>query len=242
MTSPDRRDNPATDSGATDSGATDRPAFDTESFDRWAARIRRLGRVVCRMDCRPATVPDTGGRPIVMVANHRSLADVFVAIDALGRFGLPTRCLVRSAYFERPGMGRWLRAVGCIPAGDGRRGSVETALATLAGGGSVAIMAEGRITPPDERDELGLGPFRPGFAQIARTAGAAILPIAIEGSDDIWPSRAGLPRIPWRGRPTVRVELLDPILCDDRGDEEIVGATRAAIGRGLALSPAGAAR
>jgi 1-acyl-sn-glycerol-3-phosphate acyltransferase len=208
--------------------------FDTARFRWWARLIRFLGHFLCRTDCRPDHVPDTGGRPIVMVANHRSLADVFVSVDALGRYDLPTRCLVRTTYFERRGLGRWLRWLGCIPAGDGRGGSFAAAAATLGAGHPVAVMAEGRITPPDQRDELGLGEFRPGFVSIAREAGAAILPIAIVGSDEVWPSRASFPRLPWRGRPLVSVHVLDPILVGDQTDDDVVAATRKAIGAEIA--------
>ncbi|MEZ5166319.1 MAG: lysophospholipid acyltransferase family protein [Acidimicrobiales bacterium] len=126
-------------------------APDLRRFVRWARRIRFAGRFLCRTEHRPAAAPDTHGRPVVMVANHRSLADVFVALEALDHFGLRARCLVRAKYFEIPLAGRWLRAIDCIPAGDGKRESVETALRTLASGRPVAVMAEGRITPPDQR-------------------------------------------------------------------------------------------
>jgi 1-acyl-sn-glycerol-3-phosphate acyltransferase len=179
-------------------------------------------------------MPDTHGRPVLMVANHRSLADVFVAIEALDHFGLPARCLVRTKYFETPLLGRWLSAIGCIPAGDGNRGSVDVALETLASGRPVAIMVEGKIIPPDKRDEEGLGEFRPGFIEIARASGAAVLPITLVGTDDVWASRGRLPRIPWRGRPAVKVHISHTILIDDLTDDEVIAQTRAAISRHLA--------
>ena len=219
---------------STDDAAVDLAPFDTGRFRWWARLIRFLGHLLCRTDCRPDRVPDTDGRPIVLVANHRSLADVFVSVDALGRFDLPTRCLVRATYFERRGLGRWLRWLGCIPAGDGRGGSFAAAAETLAAGHPVAIMVEGRITPPDQRDEDGLGEFRPGFVAIAREADAAIVPIAIVGTDEVWPSRATLPRLPWRGRPTVHVHVLEPILIGDRTDDEVMAATRKAMAAEIA--------
>ena len=75
---------------------------DSVRFARWARRIRFVGKALCRTTHTPDAVPYTGDRPIVMVANHRSLADVFVAITALDHFGLPARCLVRAKYFETP--------------------------------------------------------------------------------------------------------------------------------------------
>jgi 1-acyl-sn-glycerol-3-phosphate acyltransferase len=202
---------------------------DLVRFTRWARRIRFVGKGLCRTTHTPASVPPSDGRPIVMVANHRSLADVFVAITALDHFGLPARCLVRAKYFETPLVGKWLHAVGCIPAGDGKRGSVDIALETLASGRSVAIMVEGRIIPPEKRDELGLGEFRPGFLEIARAADAVVMPIALLGTDDVWASRGRGPRIPWRGRPSVRVHIGEPIVIDDLSDDEAIEMARKAI-------------
>lgn len=209
------------------------PTAEIARFTKWARRIRFVGKALCRTTHSPDTLPDTGDRPIVMVANHRSLADVFVAITALDHFGLPARCLVRAKYFETPLVGRWLHTVGCIPAGDGKRGSVDIALETLAEGRPVAIMVEGKIIPPDRRDEQGLGEFRPGFIEIARAAGAVVLPISLLGTDDVWASRGRGPRIPWRGRPSVRVHIGMPIVIDDLSDDDIIERTRAAIAAAL---------
>lgn len=164
-----------------------------------------------------------------MIANHRSLADVFVAIEALDHFDIPARCLVRAKYFETPLVGRWLHTIGCIPAGDGKRGSIDAALETLEAGRAVAIMVEGKIIPPDRRDEMGLGEFRPGFIEIARKAGAVVMPITLVNTDEVWRSRGRMPRIPWRGRPTVEVYISDAIVIDDLSDEEILATARAAV-------------
>lgn len=206
---------------------------DLRRFSRWARLIRFVGRLLCRTVHTPETLPDWHGRPIVMVANHRSLADVFIAIAALDHFGIPARCLVRAKYFEIPLAGRWLTAIGCIPAGDGKRGAVDVAAETLASGRPVAIMIEGKIIPPDRRDDDGLGEFRPGFVEITRGAGAVIMPIAIVGSDEIWASRGRLPRIPWRGRPTVRVHISETIVIDHLTDDEVIAQTRAALAQSL---------
>ena len=205
-------------------------------FARWARRVRFVGRFLSRTSLSPDELPDCKGRPVVMVANHRSLADVFIAVDALDRFGARARCLVRENYVSAPVAGWWLRTMGCIGAGDGSGDAVDEAVATLARGRPVAVMAEGRITPPDQRDESGLGPFRSGFVSIARQAGAVIMPIAIVGADEIWGSRSRLPRVPWRGRPDVSVSIAPTIVIDDMTDDEAVDATRTAIAEMIAAA------
>ncbi len=184
-------------------------------------------RPLARMTYEPAEMPDVD-RPMVLVANHRSLFDVFVAVEALDRYGHPARCLVRRRYMDQPGVGHALRAVDCIPAGDGSGESIAEAVETLEAGRSVAVMAEGRIPRPEQRQADGMGELRPGFVAIARKVDVPILPIGITGSDVVWP-RGGLPRFrPWR-RPTVDVRLGPPIEIGDASDEEVVAATRAAI-------------
>lgn len=209
---------------------------DLRRFARWAWVIRLVGRLLARTVHRPDRLPDPQGRAVVMVANHRSLADVFFAIEALDHWEMRARCLVRQKFLTIPLFGRWLRSVGCIGAGDGSREAIADALDALAAGRPVAVMAEGRITPPDQRDELGLGTFRPGFVEIARKADAVVMPIAIVGSDEVWGSTAALPRVPWRGRPRVTITVGDLIVIDDMSDEFAVATSRAAIGEMIAAS------
>ena len=188
-------------------------------------------RPFARMTYDPASMADLDldlDRPMVMVANHRSLFDVFVAVEALDRYGCPARCLVRRRYMDRPGVGHALRAVDCIPAGDGSGESIGEAVETLEAGRSVAVMVEGRIPRPDQRAADGLGEVRPGFVAIARKVDAPILPIGITGTDRVWP-RGRVPR-PWFWRrPTVDVRLGPLIEIGEASDEEVVATTRAAI-------------
>lgn len=185
-------------------------------------------RPLARMTYAPDDMPRADDTPIVMVANHRSLFDVFVAVEALDRYGEPARCLVRKRYMDQPGVGHALRAVDCIPAGDGSGESIAEAVETLEAGRSVAVMAEGRIPRPEQRQEDGLGELRPGFVAIARKVDAPILPIGITGTDEVWP-RGRLPRLrPWR-RPTVDVRLGPLIEIGDASDEEVMATVRAAV-------------
>jgi 1-acyl-sn-glycerol-3-phosphate acyltransferase len=214
----------------------DQQAEDIRRFRKWAKRIRRTGHLLRRVSYHPETLDDDFPRRIVMVANHRSLSDVFVAVEALCHYDLPARCLVLAKYFETPGAGRFLRTIGCIPAGDGKRASIDIATETLEAGRPVAVMIEGKIVPPERREADGLGEIRPGFVEIARAAKADVLPIALVNTEHIWSSRGRLPRFPWRGRARIEVHTGTIVKVEGRTDEEIVAETRSIIAGYLAAA------
>jgi 1-acyl-sn-glycerol-3-phosphate acyltransferase len=214
----------------------DQQAADIRRFYKWARRIRRLGHLLRRISYHPAELEPDFPKRLVMVANHRSLSDVFVAVEALAHYGLPARCLVRAKYFETPGAGKFLRTIGCIPAGDGKRASIDIAQETLEANRPVAVMIEGKIVPPDRREADGLGEIRPGFVEIARAANADVLPIALVNTEHIWHSRGTFPRLPWRGRAKVEVHTGTIVRIEGRTDEEIVAETRRTIAGYLAAA------
>ena len=171
---------------------------------------------------------------MVVVANHRSLFDVPVGFALLEKLSLRARILVRSKYFDTLLLGRCLKSSGCISAGGAWRVTINTAVETLASGRPVAVMLEGRIVPPDKRDESGLGKVRRGFLRIARAADAVVLPVAIVGSDDVWPSDKRFPRLPWHGRPLVQIHVGEAIIIDDLTDKDALEAARSAIASQIA--------
>ena len=195
-------------------------------------------RVVSRLLCRTRQTTDgpidTFGRPVVVVANHRSFFDVPVGFALLESLSLRARILVRAKYFDIPLVGRFLKSAGCISAGSGWRATINTAAETLAAGRPVAVMLEGRIVPPDKRDESGLGKVRRGFLEIARAADAVVLPVAFVGSDEVWPSNSRFPRIPWRGRPLVQIHVGEVMIIDDLTNSEALEAIRSVMASHIA--------
>ena len=169
-----------------------------------------------------------------MVANHRSFFDVPVGFALLEGLGLRARILVRAKYFDIPLVGRFLKSAGCISAGSGWRATINTAAETLSAGRPVAVMLEGRIVPPDKRDESGLGKVRRGFLEIARAADAVVLPVAFVGSDEVWPSNSRFPRIPWRGRPLVQIHVGEVMIIDDLTNSEALEAIRSVMASHIA--------
>ncbi|MEZ5246658.1 MAG: lysophospholipid acyltransferase family protein [Acidimicrobiales bacterium] len=216
----------------------DQQTADIRRFYKWARRVRRLGHLLRKISYHPADLEPGFPQRLVMVANHRSLSDVFVAVEALAHYQLPARCLVRAKYFETPGAGRFLRTIGCIPAGDGKRASIDIAKETLEADRPVAVMIEGKIVPPERRAADGLGDIRPGFVEIARAANADILPIALVNTEHIWRSRGKFPRLPWRGRAKVEVHTGKIVTIEGRSDDEIIAETRKMIAEYLAIAEA----
>lgn len=191
--------------------------------------MRFVSRLLCRTLQTSDGPIDTCGRPVVVVANHRSFFDVPVGFALLESLQLRARILVRAKYFDIPLVGRFLESAGCIRAGTGWRATIDTAVETLAKGRPVAVMLEGRIVSPDKRDESGLGKVRRGFLEIARASDAVVLPVVIVGTDDVWPTTSRLPRLRWRGRPLVQIHVGDVMVIDDLTNREALDAVRSVI-------------
>ena len=95
-------------------------------------------------------------------------------------------------------------------------------------------MVEGRIVPPDERADDGMGDFRDGFVTIARKSECRILPIVITNADHVWASRGALPRLRLRGRPRVEIRVGTPYSVDGLVDSEAVAEARTQMAELLA--------
>ena len=82
-------------------------------------------------------------------------------------------------------------------------------------------MPEGRLVPEIDRPE-GVGQGRPGVSRIAKAANVSVLPVAIEGTDKVWPMGKAFPlfRFP---RPIVTIKFGDPVKLQSKDDIENVG-------------------
>jgi 1-acyl-sn-glycerol-3-phosphate acyltransferase len=131
--------------------------------------------------------------PAVVVANHPSALDpMFIAA------ALPERVLfIAAAEFLSLRIVGWvMRAYGCIPVRRGEADStaIREAMAVLAAGVKVGVFPEGRVSPQP-------GLLRRGAALIAGRAQVPVLPVAVLGSDRVFPLGARWPRL---ARVTVR--------------------------------------
>ena len=133
--------------------------------------------------------------PCVIVPNHQSLLDPIVHLRALP---VSLRVLAMRELFRIPLFGPPLRAIGMIEVDrespDLREIDAEAAR-DLAGGHWLLAYPEGRISPDGT-----VGEFKDGAFVIAITAQVPVVPVAIHGTDRIWPPgrraiRAGLVRV-----------------------------------------------
>ena len=180
-------------------------------------------------------VPRQG--PFILVANHVSLADPPIIGWAAGY--LTNRIIHFMAKQEVRGwpiLG-WLAArsgVFFVRRGEGDRASQRDALAMLARGEPIALFPEGT------RSRTGvLGDAKAGAALLAMRSGAPLLPVAISGSERIFPGKSRMPH-----RTDVSVQIGEPFSLphqpDGRLDREVLARGSDEIMRRIAalLPPA----
>lgn len=121
-------------------------------------------------------------RPAVVVMNHRSIADIAIAVSVPGG---PRLC-AKPWVGRIPLMSAAMRASGHIlfdPADPGEvRDAIEALEGLLRRGTSVVFFPEGT-----RRREPGLGPFEGGAFYLAVRCGVDVLPVVLEGTDALVP-------------------------------------------------------
>ncbi len=153
--------------------------------------------------------PESG--PLLIVSNHVSDLDPLVVGAALRR---RAHFMAKVELFRPPLLRWWISSCGGFPV---RRGEVDrqafrTARTILEQGGALVMFPEG--TRASSLHDL--RPPEPGAAWLAVRTGAAILPVAVLGTDRVLPRGAhGL------GRGTIRVRIGDAI--------RVNGAARGAV-------------
>lgn len=177
---------------------------------RHSRRMHRLCRIIARVEVPESpTIPDD--KPVVFAANHRSFLDIAAAMAVFGRLELSCRMQVRADLFDKPVVGGWLHRIGCIPTSTAVREQAEnSAVETLVAGSTVAVMPEGRLVPAKDRPE-GVGQGRTGISRIAERSGAHVVPVAIHGSDHIWPIGRPVPKLGLFRRRNLIIRLGEPI-------------------------------
>ncbi|MEK7269312.1 MAG: lysophospholipid acyltransferase family protein [Planctomycetota bacterium] len=159
--------------------------------------------------------------PVVLVGNHASFLDPPVLGTAMPR---PVSFLALEKFFRKPLLGSIFRAAGAIPIPqDGvSRDAFRTAAEVLRKGRVLGIFPEGGRTmaPP-------LDPFKEGAFRIARMGSASVIPVAILGTDRIWPRTRRLPRLFGR----IRVILAPPIPAGTKPAEAMARAREAILER-----------
>src|SRR5215207_30210 len=174
-----------------------------QAYHEYARRrgVNRLMYVVARAILQPALLiwlrlSRTGREHfrgikggLIVASNHRSFLDPFV-IGVTLPWRRPMQYVAKVELFERPWQGWILSRVGAFPIrrGQSDETAMETARLVLERGGTICIFPEGT------RIRLGsLGTPRRGVGRLALETGAAVVPIAVHGTEHV---RRG-----WRIRP-----------------------------------------
>ena len=129
--------------------------------------------------------------PLIIAANHLSHIDPAFIMTAVKR---PISYMSKKEHFDGAIRRLVFKKVGVIPVDReaGGTDALDGALNVLKNGGAIGIFPEGT------RSKTGvMGKGKTGVARLAASTGAAVVPVAIRQTDDVWPISKRIPR-PWR--------------------------------------------
>jgi 1-acyl-sn-glycerol-3-phosphate acyltransferase len=151
--------------------------------------------------------------PLLIVSNHVSHLDPLVVGTALHR---RVSFMAKVELFGPPLLRWWVSACGAFPVrrGEADRQALRTARAVLERGEALVMFPEG-TRGASLRD---LRPPEPGAALLALRTGAVILPVAVIGTDQVFPK--GARRL---SRGTIRVRVGAPIRIDGAASGSAAG-------------------
>jgi putative phosphoserine phosphatase/1-acylglycerol-3-phosphate O-acyltransferase len=170
-------------------------------------------------------IPRSGGA--IVASNHRSYFDV-AAIGLMSvKAGRPMRFMAKKEVCDAPVVGSLARAMGAIRVerGSGSDRPLEEARRVLEAGDLVEIFPQGTIPRGEEFFEPVLK-GRPGVARLSKMTGAAVVPVGIWGTEQVWPRNSRVPRLTRVfDPPTVTVRVGAPIesghLSDDTDEATV---------------------
>jgi cytidylate kinase len=127
--------------------------------------------------------------PVILAPNHRSLIDIPVAAAVTTR---KVWFMAKEELFRSKVSAAVLGRLGAFPVRRGRpdRSPLQRALQLLSEGEVVGIFPEGTRRPNARFEEL-----EEGFAYVALRSGAPIVPVAISGTEAVFPPGGKVPRL-----------------------------------------------
>lgn len=162
-------------------------------------------------------------RPVIYVANHQSQADI-VSVFLLSK---QFRWLAKDSLFKIPFLGWAMSAAGYVPVKRGdRRSHIECMRRSkehLQQGTSMLFFPEGTRSA----DGL-LQPFKSGAFKLATETQVDIVPITLQGANDLLPKGSLVPSVA-----TVKITVHPAIRSRGLSDAELMNAARLAIQSGL---------
>jgi 1-acyl-sn-glycerol-3-phosphate acyltransferase len=169
----------------------------------WGLPLKGHGETTPYTMCRWVAVPLFGGvyrcrvhgtenlphdGPVIVITNHKSNVDP-VVVGML--FDRPLRYMAKKELFGNAAVSRLIISLGAFPIdrGAGDRAALSTSLEILAGGEVLLMFPEGHRQPDDAVHD-----FLPGVGMLALRSGAAVLPMAMDGTQRML--RGGRPGLP----------------------------------------------
>jgi putative phosphoserine phosphatase/1-acylglycerol-3-phosphate O-acyltransferase len=152
--------------------------------------------------------------PAIVAGNHRSYFDVVAYALAIFEGGRNPRGLAKKELFDAPLIGSLMRASGaiCVDRKKAGRAAFAKAEEALRGGEVLMITPQGTIP----RGEAFFDPKlkgKSGAARLAAITGAPVIPLAVWGTEHVWPRSARVPNVINVLRPpTVRVRVGPPVI------------------------------
>lgn len=180
-----------------------------ETAQNWARRLLAVAGVTCTVSGMENIPTD---RAVLFTSNHQGYFDIPLMITRLGK----TNPLVAKKSLENlPFISKWMKLFGCLflDREDARQslGVFAEAQKLIESGRSVIIFPEGTRSRQDEAGE-----FKAGAFKIAVKTGAAVVPVAIDGS-----YKAMEASNMWIKPAHVQITVLPPIETSELSREEI---------------------
>jgi 1-acyl-sn-glycerol-3-phosphate acyltransferase len=179
--------------------------------------IFRVTQAACRIACTTLldmkvygadTFPRTGG--VLIVCNHQSFLDPLLIGTAAPR---ALSAMAKSELFKNPLFGWLIRSYGAFPVRQtgSAAGAIKETIDRLQEGRALTIYPEGSRTTDGE-----IQPFEKGTALVVRKAKVPVVPAAIHGSFEAYPTGTKFPII----RP-FRIMFGPPMLLHDQRPDRI---------------------
>ena len=129
--------------------------------------------------------------PLIIAANHLSHIDPAFIMTATKR---PVSYMSKKEHFDGAIRRLVFKQVGVIPVDRSAGGAdaLKGAIKILEAGGAIGIFPEGTRSRDGD-----MGKGKTGVARLAAMTDAAVVPVAIRQTDDVWPVSKRAPR-PWR--------------------------------------------
>ncbi len=156
-------------------------------------------------------IPATGGA--ILAFNHRSYYDSTAVGYVISKSGRNGRFLGKKEVFDVPVVGTMAKAMGGIRVdrGTGSDEPLEKAADALRGGDVIAMAPQGTIP----RGPAFFDPVlkaRWGAARLAQLTGVPVVPVALWGTEKVWPRSERVPHIalPGQTKPVVTITIGKP--------------------------------